>query len=62
MVATVKADGKNCTCFLSIHYKFIENGRRIQEGFSLNSTAKSLDHFDYLVIKCDENVFKEPMY
>ena len=61
VVATVKADGKNCTCFLSNHYKFIENGR-IEEGFSLKSTAKSLDHFDYLVIKCDENAFKEPMY
>ena len=48
------------TFWLSFHYKFIANERI--EGTLLISMAGSFDPFDYNVLKCGENVFRELLF
>ena len=49
--------GEKYTNFISIHYKFFENGK-LEEGTLLNATNDSLDPFVYHLGKCGVFSFK----
>ena len=61
MVVYAMAAGEKYTFFLLDHYIIIANGR-IQEGTVLNFKNDGADTYDYHVLSCCENAFKDISY